>query len=82
MRFVRWRLGHFSASKAFIKSPVDIPLRYKPWQQFLVRFRFAQVAREDAGREGEFVFAKHANPHPRHLYRHWPIPGQHLRSGK
>ena len=53
-------------------------LEVKPRQNFLDRPGLAQMARQDAGREGDPVRPGRAIPHARHLHRHRPHARQHV----
>ena len=46
------------------------------------RFCFAKIPRQDAGREGDLVFASAPIPHARHFHRHRTNACHHLALGK
>ena len=77
----RQRLAEIARGHALEVEPGRSAFPSDRWQEMphlLDRFRAAQVARQDPGREGDPVLARLAVPHARHLHGHRADPGQDL----
>jgi hypothetical protein len=75
-------VGAKQRGQGFLKVPRRNALEIKPGQQFLDRFRLAQIRRQDGGGEPDRLGAGRPVAHSRNLHGTGPIPVITSRSGR